>query len=338
MTDAVTAFEARFASMIGADYAIAVNSGTSALHTALVAIGVADHEVIMPALCPGLVAFPIIMAGGIPVFVDVDADTQLITAATVQPAITAKTAAIIAVALHGLPCNIAELKRFNLPIVEDCAQALFARYKDGFAGTFGSIGCYSFERSKHMTTGSEGGAIVTNDPQLAKSMRVFSGLGYGHLGAAGGGTRIPSCSPDYARFGAVGLNYRLSEAQATIGLEKLKTVMDAVTLRQLIGSLWEETLKTPLQKHSYSADNAFYAAAYPYTGDWHLLHARFLEAGGDGFYAAPRNPYREPALSYLSADCPMAQYLQANLVLLKTHYSWDEAQRQAQILKSVMER
>ena len=102
----------------------------------------------MPALCPGLVAFPIIMAGGIPVFVDVDADTQLITAATVQPAITAKTAAIIAVALHGLPCNIAELKRFNLPIVEDCAQALFARYKDGWSGTFGTIGCYSFERSK----------------------------------------------------------------------------------------------------------------------------------------------------------------------------------------------
>jgi dTDP-4-amino-4,6-dideoxygalactose transaminase len=322
--------------MIGADYAIAVSSGTAALHTAMVAIGVAGCEVIMPALCPGLVAFPIIMAGGIPVFADVDSDTQLITAATVQPAITAKTAAIIAVALHGLPCDIAQLKRFNLPIVEDCAQALFARYKDGWAGTFGTIGCYSFERSKHMTTGSEGGMLVTNDPQLAKTMRVFSGLGYGHLGAASGGTRIPCHSPDYARFSSIGLNYRLSVAQAEIGLEKLKTVMDAVILRQQIGALWEDTLKTPLQRHSYSADNAFYSAAYPYTGDWAQLHQRFSKAGGDGFYAAPLCPYREPALSHLSADAPMAEYLQANLVLLKTHYQWEEAKHQAQILAGVL--
>jgi dTDP-4-amino-4,6-dideoxygalactose transaminase len=334
--DPVTAFEARFASMIGADYAIAVSSGTAALHTALQCLGVADREVIMPALCPGLVAFPIIMAGGIPVFADVDGDTQLLTAATVQPAITSRTAAIIAVALHGLPCDIASLKTLGLPIVEDCAQALFGRYKDGWSGTFGTVGCYSFERSKHMTTGSEGGMLVTNDSQLAKSMRVFSGLGYGHLGAAGGGTRVPSHRPDYARFGSIGLNYRLSQAQAEIGLEKLKTVMDAVTLRQQIGELWQDTLKTPLQPHAYSADNAFYSAAYPYTGDWHSLHRRFSQAGGDGFYAAPRNPYREPALSHLSGDAPMAEYLQANLVLFKTHYGWEEAKRQAQILAGVL--
>jgi perosamine synthetase len=292
--DVVTAFEARFASMIGADYAIAVNSGTSALHTALVAIGVADREVIMPALTPGLVAFPIILAGGIPVFADIDPDTQLITAATVKPVLTCNTRAVIAVALHGLPADIAELRRITDPggiaIVEDCAQGLFARYKDGWSGTFGSIGCYSFERKKHMTTGSEGGMLVTNDPNLAKTMRTFAGLGYGHLGAAGGGTRVPSHRPDYARFGAIGLNYRLSEAQATIGLQKLKTVMEAVKLRQSIGALWQDTLKTPLQKHHYSADNAFYSAAYPYTGDWAQLHQRFLEAGGDGFYAAHATP------------------------------------------------
>jgi dTDP-4-amino-4,6-dideoxygalactose transaminase len=336
VTDSVTAFEARFASMIGADYAIAVNSGTSALHTALMAIDVRGYEVIMPALCPGLVAFPIIMAGGIPVFADVDGDTQLITAATVQPVITAKTAAIIAVALHGLPCDIAELKRLDLPIVEDCAQALFARYKDGWSGTFGVIGAYSFERSKHMTTGSEGGMLVTNDPNLAKTMRTFSGLGYRHLGAAGGGTRIPSHSPDYARFSTVGLNYRLSQTGATIGLEKLKMVMNAVTLRQSIGALWQDTVGRAFQPHEYSADNAFYSAAYPYTGDWEKLYQRYANAGGDGFYAAPLPPYREGALRHLSADCPRAEYLQANLVLFKTHYGWDEAKRQAQILASVL--
>jgi dTDP-4-amino-4,6-dideoxygalactose transaminase len=238
--------------------------------------------------------------------------------------------------LHGLPCDIAELKRFNLPIVEDCAQALFARYKDGWSGTFGTVGCYSFERSKHMTTGSEGGMLVTNDAVLAKAMRQFAGLGYRHLGSADSTTRVPQIRPDYSRFGTVGLNYRLSVAQATIGLEKLKTVIDAVSLRQSIGMLWEDTLKTPLQRHSYSADNAFYSAAYPYSGDWAELHQRFAKAGGDGFYAAPLCPYREPALSHLSADCPMAEYLQANLVLFKTHYGWEEAKRQAQILASVL--
>jgi hypothetical protein len=90
------------------------------------------------------------------------------------------------------------------------------------------------------------------------------------------------------------------------------------------------------QPHQYSADNAFYSAAYPYTGDWAELHGRFSKAGGDGFYAAPRNPYREPALSHMSADCPMAEYLQANLVLFKTNMSWEEAKRQAQILASML--
>jgi dTDP-4-amino-4,6-dideoxygalactose transaminase len=338
-SDPVTAFERKFGSMIGADYAIAVNSGTSALHAALMALDVAGGEVIMPALCPGLVAFPILAAGATPVFADVDAQTQLITVDTVRPLIHPQTRAIIAVALHGLPCDVDRLNTIGLPVIEDCAQALFARYKDIWAGTKAAIGCYSFERKKHMTTGSEGGMLVTNDQNLAKSARVFAGLGYAHLGADGGSTKVPRVSPDYGRFSSIGLNYRLSECQAEIGLEKLKTVMAAVELRQSIGALWANTLKTPLQPHGYSADNAFYSAAWPYAGDWLKLSETFSQMGGDGFYAAPRCPHDELALASIPvepAKLRIARNLQRHLVVLKTHYRWDEAQRQAQILQSVL--
>jgi len=337
MSDPVTTFEARFASMIGADYAIAVNSGTSALHCALEALEVRGGEVIMPALGPGLVAFPILAAGAAPVFADVDPVTQLISRQTVAPLVNLRTRAIIAVALHGLSTDVHDLKKLRLPIIEDCAQALLARYKDGFAGTFGTIGCYSFEKKKHLTTGSEGGMIVTDDAALAKAARAFGGLGYRHLDAGGGGTRVPVIDPDCARFDQLGLNYRLSEVQADIGLQKLKTAAAAVSLRQEIGALWEQTIGERLQVHNYSADHAFYTAAWPYPGNWKKLHQRFALAGGDGFYAAPLVGYNEPALKHYASHTPVAANLQRSLVVLKTHYQWPEAVRQAKIFSECLQ-
>lgn len=344
--DPVTQFERKFAGMIGADYAIAVNSGTSALHAALEAIDVWGGEVIMPALCPGLVAFPIIHAGGIPIYADVDPATQLITAETIRPLMTKKTRAVIAVALHGLPCDIDAITKLCVPndiyVIEDCAQALFARYKDLWAGTRGHLGCYSFEKKKHMSTGSEGGMVVTQNAELARRARQFAGLGYQHLTAAGGGTKVPVLEPDYDRFGVVGLNYRLSEIQAEIGLAKLKDVMAAVELRMAIGALWQQ-VTGPLQPHAYSADNAFYSAAWPYAGDWLKLRDAFIGLGGDGFYAAPRCPFTEPALDddhgvLLARDCPVAVELQRTLIVLKTHYRPIEAaKRQCQLFAEAVQ-
>jgi len=337
MSDPVTEFERKFAGMIGADYAIAVNSGTSALHTALEALSVRGGEVIMPALAPGLVAFPIIAAGAKPVFADVDPITQLINVDTVRPRITEKTKAIIAVALHGLSCDIDHLQSFGVPIVEDCAQALFARYKDGFAGTFGAFGCYSFEKKKHLTTGSEGGMLVTSQSSLARRARQFAHLGYNHLDADGGTRRVPQVHPDYRRFDRLGLNYRLSEAQSQIGLERLAAIGAAIIIRQEIGHLWGDTVGVKFQPHAYSADNVFYSAAWDYPHDWQALHDRFVKAGGDGFYAAPLPGYQEPALCHLKGyRCGQAERLQKHLVCLKTHYSLPEAKRQAEILKGCL--
>jgi len=349
VSDIVAQFETEFARRIGSKYAVAVNSGTSALHAALIACNVKGQEVIMPALCPAMDAFAIIHAGGLPVFADVDPFTGLITAETIEPCITNRTKAIIAVALHGLPTDmdpIMEISRtYALWVIEDCAQALLARYKDGFAGTRAHIGCFSFEKKKHMTTGSEGGMLVTSDDMLAVKARKFAGIGYKHMTAQAGRTSLNASvyqRPDYERFDTIGLNYRMSEVQAQIGHLKMGIVDLDVERRKTIGFMWQHALGQQCQPHTYDADNTFYSAAWDYDGDWLALYEKFTEAGGDGFYAMPKCPYQEPALrggrfpSHLSDPCKNAEGLQQRLVLLKTHYSIPEATHQVEILHDLI--
>jgi perosamine synthetase len=350
----VTEFEIKFADKIQSAYAIAVNSGTSALHAVLVACNVKGKEVIMPGLCPAMDAFAIIHAGGIPVFADVDPQTHLVTYETLKWLVNARTGAIICVALHGLPVDISPImsafSNRGVHIIEDCAQALLAPYEDGFAGTKADFGCFSFEKKKHLTTGSEGGMIITNNAALAQSARKFAGIGYKHMTAEAGRTSLNASiykRPDYERFDTIGLNYRLSEAQADIGLEKLKTIDDAIKLRQDIGHLWE-TVIGKCQPHLYDADNTYYSAAFDYAGDWLNLYNDFTALGGDGFYAMPQCAYNEPALKdkvlkcpafsvqemLFPPNCPNAEKLQKQLVLFKTHYKiMAHAKRQVEILR-----
>lgn len=350
-TDPVLQFEKRFASKIGSEYAVAVNSGTSALHAALEAIGVRHGEVVVPALCPAMVAFAVIHAGAWPVFADVDPDTGLVTDETIKEAIGSRTKAIIAVALHGLPTHIDPIlkaaKSRGITVIEDCAQCLLGRYKDVFAGVKADIGCYSFERKKHLTTGSEGGMIVTSDPALAVAARKFAGLGYRHMESAGGSTRVPEIHPGYSRFDTIGVNYRMSYAQAEIGLSKLPALQDAIWTRQEIGYLWQHAMNMQCQPHDYDADNTFYSAAFAVNflgndtvtrlNSWRRLHDKFVKRGGDGFYAMPQVPYFEPALKEYKGLVPntVAIDLQQRLLLMKTHYTLEEAKRQADIMGEV---
>jgi dTDP-4-amino-4,6-dideoxygalactose transaminase len=314
--------------MVGSDYAVAVNSGTSALHSALEAIGVTNGEVVIPALCPAMVAFAVIHAGARPVYADVDKDSQLVTDATIQKVTGSRTRAVIAVALHGLPCDIDRINKLCRPLgivtIEDCAQALLARYKDVHAGTKADIGCFSFEKKKHITTGSEGGAVLTSNKDIAKAVRKFSGLGYKHYEAEASQTRVPEIHPEYQRFDTIGLNYRMSEAQAEIGLVALKTAQDKIWLRQEIGYLWQNAFGCQCQPHDYDAENSFYSAAFvnPIKEAWQARYNEFIGAGGDGFYAMPQLPENEPALKDFRGllGTPVAANLQQRLMLFKTHY------------------
>lgn len=163
----VPAFEKKFAAYIGAAYGVATCNGTSALHTALYAVGVGlGDEVIVPSFTFWATLGPVYCQHATPVFCDVDAATQCIDPADVEKRITPKTKAIMAVHVWGAPCNMdaimAVAKKHNLKVIEDCSHAHGATWNGTKVGTFGDVGCYSLQGSKPLPAG-EGGVLVTNN-------------------------------------------------------------------------------------------------------------------------------------------------------------------------------
>lgn len=178
-------------------HAIATNSGTAALHAGLEAIGVRDKEVVTSPYTFSATAGAILMAGGRPVFADVDPHTFTITAATVKPVLTRRTAAIVPVHLFGYLPEMEALKDFEIPILEDACQAVGASRQGHYSGTQGSAGVYSYNGGKQCPAG-EGGTLVTNDDAIAEKARLLVNHG--------------------ENFGAkeVGVNYRCHELVACL--------------------------------------------------------------------------------------------------------------------------
>ena len=173
-------FEAEFCTWTGAAHSIAVANGTVALEMALRAmeIGVGDEVIVTPRTFIAS-ASAIVNVGGKPVFADVDAESQNITAATIAKVVTPRTRAIMCVHLAGWPCemdHIVEIaSEFDLRMVEDCAQAHGARYRGKSVGTIGDIGAWSFCQDKIMTTCGDGGMLTTNDQRLVVAYVVVQG-------------------------------------------------------------------------------------------------------------------------------------------------------------------
>ncbi|MDZ4700573.1 MAG: aminotransferase class I/II-fold pyridoxal phosphate-dependent enzyme [Rhodothermales bacterium] len=218
----VNRFQETFRAYVGSEHALCTSSGTTALHLALVALGVGPgDEVIVPNLTFGASANAVIHAGAIPVFADVDPDTWTLSAAGVREALSVRTRAIMPVHLYGHPCDMDPImdlaRRHNLFVVEDCAEALGAEYKGRQVGTFGDVGCFSFFANKVITTG-EGGMVTTNRRSLHEKMAILRDHGmeksrrYWHL---------------YAGF-----NYRMTNIQAAIGLAQMERV-DAFLAKRL---------------------------------------------------------------------------------------------------------
>jgi dTDP-4-amino-4,6-dideoxygalactose transaminase len=198
----VKAFEAELAAYVGTAHAIGVANGTDAITIAARALGVEPgDEVVVPSYTFYATAEAIAAMGAIPVFCDVDRDTCNITADTVRPAITAKTKAIVAVDLFGMPAEIAEIKdAFGLPVIEDAAQALGASLDGVKAGALGDIATFSFYPSKNLGAFGDGGAITTDDDELAAKVQALRFHG----------------SRDKQSFEYIGYNSRLDEIQAAI--------------------------------------------------------------------------------------------------------------------------
>lgn len=178
----VEAFERQFAQYTHTKHAIAVNSGTSALHLALLAIGVeAGDEVITTPFTFVATASAIDYTGAKPVFVDIEPLTYTIDPNLIEAAITPRTKAIIPVHIFGQPANMDEImqiaRRHNLRVIEDAAQAHGAEYRGQRIGGIGDVGCFSFYPGKNLGAYGEGGAVTTNDPEIARRIRMLRDWG-----------------------------------------------------------------------------------------------------------------------------------------------------------------
>lgn len=216
-------FEKEFAIFSGCSYAIALANGTVALDLALKGLNLdKGDEVIVTSRTFIASASSIVTAGGVPVFADVDKNTQNITSDTIESVLSSKTKAIICVHLAGWPCDMDPIMALaearGLKVIEDCAQAHGARYKGRSVGSIGHVGCWSFCQDKIMTTGGEGGMVTTNDHELWSKMWAYKDHGKSWE-AVYNEQHDPGFRWLHETFGT---NWRLTEMQSAIGRIQLQ--------------------------------------------------------------------------------------------------------------------
>jgi dTDP-4-amino-4,6-dideoxygalactose transaminase len=289
----LAAFEHEFAEQLGAGHALGVANGTDAITIALRALGVGPgDEVVVPSFTFYASAEAIPPTGAVPVFCDIDPDTFNVTPETVRAALTPRTRAILAVDLFGNPAPIPELAELGVPVIEDAAQAAGALLGAARAGTLGTLATFSFFPSKNLGAFGDGGAIVTDDAELAERVRMLRFHG----------------SRDKVTFEEVGYNSRLDELQAAV-------------LRVLLPSLDEWADGRRAAQHAYERAGLGGLVELPGTipgaiPAWHLFvvkHDRAVELehelqargiGCRGYYRRP--VHRQPAMERFagSAELP----------------------------------
>lgn len=218
--------ERRFAALYGSAHAVACSSGTAAIHLALAALGFepGSHVITAPITDAGTIV-PIIYQHGIPVFADVDEHYGM-DPADIERKITDRTAAILVVHPFGSGSDMREINRIaehhRVPVIEDSSQAHATRLDGRYLGRWGHIGAFSLQQSKHMTTG-DGGVAITDDDTYAERMRLFRDKGWarGRHGARS--------------YPILGLNYRMTELQAAVGIPQVAEVRGVVERRAALG-------------------------------------------------------------------------------------------------------
>lgn len=318
-------FERAFAERFGVRYAITFNSGTSTLHAALAAFGCGPgDEVIVPALTVISCASAVLFTNAVPVFADIDPETFEMDPADVERKITPRTKAIMPVALYGLAPDMdaimAIARRHNLAVLEDCAQCVLGRYRGRLVGTIGDVASFSFENSKHLSTG-DGGMIITDDEELARRIRKYACLGFCNIQAGEGRVRLSKDmfqDPDFKRHDQFGWQYRMPEVCAAIGLAQLERAeffieMRRTMARQMIEVIGDHPLLRP-QRVPQDCEHVYWTLACRFEGqqrgiEWREFRRKFMEFGGDGIYAAWSLLYEEPAIrnaEFYGRGCPTA--------------------------------
>jgi perosamine synthetase len=247
-------FEQAIANYVGSKYAVAVNSGTAALHCATYALGIGPgDEVIVPAITFAATANCVVYRGGTPVFADVYPDSLLIDTESVHQKVNEKTKAIIAVDFAGHPCDYDALKilcrKYGIALIADACHALGAEYKGVRVGTLADITAFSFHPVKHITTG-EGGMAVTNNVEFAHRMRRFRnhGINTDFRNREKQGTW-------YYEMIELGFNYRITDFQCALGLSQLNKLPKWLLRRKEIAEKYNEAFEdmssvNPLRTHT----------------------------------------------------------------------------------------
>jgi dTDP-4-amino-4,6-dideoxygalactose transaminase len=320
--EAVASFERDFAAYCGTDHAIAVNSGTSALHLSLLAagIGAGDEVITTPFTFVATVA-AILYTGARPVLVDIDPNNFNIDPAKIERAISPRTKAVMPVHLYGQPADMDPIlevaKRHNLIVIEDAAQAHGAQYKGRVVGSIGELGCFSFYPGKNLGAYGEGGAVTTSNPEYARTIRMLRDWGaekkYEHL--------------------LKGYNYRMEGLQGAVLGVKLKHLESWTAARRAHALRYTELL---------AGSGVTTPVEMPYAGHvWHVYTVRTAErdelqqalsaAGVQTGIHYPIPVHLQPAyadLGYRAGDFPHAEAAAKQVLSLPMFPEMTEAQLQ----------
>lgn len=349
----VPRLEAAFAKAIGVNHAIAINTCMSALHAGILCAGAGPgSEVICDAeFIFGSIA--VLYNNAIPVFIDIDPVTHNMNPDGIEAAITDRTKAIITTHAWGLPSELDKImeiaRRHKLMVIEDCAEALFAEYKGKMTGSWGDVGCYSFQASKQLSTG-DGGMATTNDPKLAEIIAAQAGAPT---------FQSVAYNLDY--------NYRMNEMTAAVALAQLEVMPEFIAKLRANAAQYDQAVADcpwiKLQRGPAGANHSFYHWAATFAGDEHGLsldefkkvieEAEFASISV-GYTSMPA--YKHPLIANRSAHafncpenrghsgkfddgtCPVAERVIPRLILGYVVEPEDTAKREAEKLNGVIKR
>lgn len=303
-------FDREFAAYVGTKYASGVNNGTSALHLAMLALGVGPgDEVIVPANTYIATAWGVSYTGATPVFADCTADTWEIDPTVLESKITGRTKGIIGVHLYGQPFDYANVdriaKRHGLFVVEDCAQAHGAKFEGRNVGTLGEMGCFSFYPGKNLYAFGEGGSVTCDNEDYSKHIDRLKNQG---------------CDVRYYHD-EIGYNYRLEGIQGAVLSVSLKYLPRWTARRREIGGRYLREISNPLikmQKHPENTETVFHLFVITVEDrDGFVKYMADHDVECNMHYPVPCHLQKAYAhLGYKKGDCPNAEYLAEHCVTL----------------------
>lgn len=345
-------FEREFSGYVGSEHAVAVNSGTSALHLALKAIDLKEgEEVIVPTMTFTATAEVVCYCNAVPVLVDIDRTTGNIDISAIEKAITSRTRAIIPVHYGGLPCDMDQIldiaEANKLFVIEDAAHSLPAYYKDKPVGSIGDMTCFSFYATKPLAAG-EGGMVTTENEKWAERMRILRLHGI----SKDAWKRYSNGGSWYYEVLETGYKYNMTDLQASLGLSQLRKLDKMWEMRKHIAQKYTEAFSDVKQLMTPYMDSERVSSYHLYTlkidpGELNIDRAEFIELlkeNGIGtsvhFIPLHRHPFYQNAFSYGVENFPEAEWFYERIISLPIYPGMSEAEIEyvIQTVKDVCEK